>query len=121
MASTAYYTFLHTLALPPLCRSARPRCCGDGKASREGLVPSPAPEASQSREAGRIDDRCRAGAPATSHCQPQACPDDGTGTLGRGRDRCMAGDAERAEENTSELQSLMRTAYDVFCMTKKTQ
>src|SRR3546814_7996804 len=34
---------------------------------------------------------------------------------GRGRDR------ERSEEHTSELQSLMRISYAVFCMKKKTQ
>src|SRR3546814_9909965 len=28
---------------------------------------------------------------------------------------------ERSEEHTSELQSLMRTSYDVFCLTKKQQ
>src|SRR3546814_6093695 len=27
----------------------------------------------------------------------------------------------RSEEHTSELQSLMRTSYDVFCLKKKTQ
>src|SRR3546814_9003651 len=27
----------------------------------------------------------------------------------------------RSEEHTSELQSLMRTSYDVFCLTKKTE
>src|SRR3546814_10403918 len=30
-----------------------------------------------------------------------------------------AGDADRSEEHTSELQSLMRTSYDVFCLKKK--
>src|SRR3546814_1398251 len=28
-------------------------------------------------------------------------------------------DRERSEEHTSELQSLMRTSYDVFCLKKK--
>src|SRR3546814_9647170 len=28
---------------------------------------------------------------------------------------------ERSEEHTSELQSLMRTSYAVFCLTKKTR
>src|SRR3546814_3302357 len=30
------------------------------------------------------------------------------------------GDATRSEEHTSELQSLMRTSYAVFCLKKKT-
>src|SRR3546814_4881462 len=29
--------------------------------------------------------------------------------------------AQRSEEHTSELQSLMRTSYDVFCLKKKTK
>src|SRR3546814_8857270 len=45
---------------------------------------------------------------------------------GRGKDahaRRMAlriGDGERSEEHTSELQSLMRISYAVFCLKKKT-
>src|SRR3546814_8556540 len=31
------------------------------------------------------------------------------------------GEAGRSEEHTSELQSLMRISYDVFCLKKKTQ
>src|SRR3546814_1144663 len=33
----------------------------------------------------------------------------------------MAGITERSEEHTSELQSLMRISYAVFCLTKKKQ
>src|SRR3546814_6653935 len=32
----------------------------------------------------------------------------------------VQGDAVRSEEHTSELQSLMRTSYAVFCLKKKT-
>src|SRR3546814_3366849 len=38
--------------------------------------------------------------------------------------RTEAGDVQvmsRSEEHTSELQSLMRSSYDVFCLKKKTQ
>src|SRR3546814_7140528 len=35
--------------------------------------------------------------------------------------RCADGYLERSEEHTSELQSLMRNSYDVFCLKKKTQ
>src|SRR3546814_7239242 len=38
------------------------------------------------------------------------------GELGRGRD-----EAGRSEEHTSELQSLMRNSYAVFCLKKKIQ
>src|SRR3546814_2049838 len=39
------------------------------------------------------------------------------------RDRIMRADAEhhRSEEHTSELQSLMRISYAVFCLKKKTK
>src|SRR3546814_10706008 len=33
---------------------------------------------------------------------------------------CVLDTAERSEEHTSELQSLMRISYDVFCLKKKT-
>src|SRR3546814_7606716 len=32
---------------------------------------------------------------------------------------CSSRSASRSEEHTSELQSLMRTSYDVFCLKKK--
>src|SRR3546814_4683467 len=32
---------------------------------------------------------------------------------------CRSGDEVRSEEHTSELQSLMRISYAVFCLTKK--
>src|SRR3546814_5999045 len=43
----------------------------------------------------------------------------------RSTDQAEANDREmsnaRSEEHTSELQSLMRISYDVFCLKKKTQ
>src|SRR3546814_2463380 len=38
---------------------------------------------------------------------------------GRGVDQSMGGVADRSEEHTSELQSLMRISYAVFCLKKK--
>src|SRR3546814_2966537 len=38
--------------------------------------------------------------------------------LGDRRQRPLAGEGVRSEEHTSELQSLMRIAYSVFCLTK---
>src|SRR3546814_1862074 len=35
-----------------------------------------------------------------------------------GADRCLLGQVERSEEHTSELQSLMRISYAVFCLKK---
>src|SRR3546814_4947925 len=37
------------------------------------------------------------------------------------RKACTHGRAKRSEEHTSELQSLMRISYAVFCLKKKTQ
>src|SRR3546814_4293413 len=38
---------------------------------------------------------------------------------GRGLSRLAQGGGSRSEEHTSELQSLMRISYDVFCLKKK--
>src|SRR3546814_4530592 len=38
-----------------------------------------------------------------------------------GGQRGAGGDADRSEEHTSELQSLMRISYAVFCLKKKNQ
>src|SRR3546814_10181334 len=39
----------------------------------------------------------------------------------RRRESCLPASAQRSEEHTSELQSLMRISYAVFCLKKKTQ
>src|SRR3546814_4419297 len=39
----------------------------------------------------------------------------------RGRARHGGGEQQRSEEHTSELQSLMRSSYAVFCLKKKNQ
>src|SRR3546814_3030513 len=38
-----------------------------------------------------------------------------------GIEQSLAHDSDRSEEHTSELQSLMRISYAVFCLKKKTQ
>src|SRR3546814_2865204 len=43
-----------------------------------------------------------------------------TGAGQRGTLFAVAGEVERSEEHTSELQSLMRISYAVFCLKKKT-
>src|SRR3546814_9000657 len=57
-----------------------------------------------------------------SHCRsPRRCPRR-WGRHGFHRCRCRAGSsAPRSEEHTSELQSLMRISYAVFCLKKKKQ
>src|SRR3546814_3512914 len=55
-------------------------------------------------------DRCGLGIPER-RVRPHERPHGGTGT-----GRCL----DRSEEHTSELQSLMRISYAVFCLKKKT-
>src|SRR3546814_7151137 len=77
----------------------------------------------------RTDETIREGTPARRRPRPhslEACPrrsfilsrgTDGTGRgLGRGSELRAAA---RSEEHTSELQSLMRISYAVFCLKKK--
>src|SRR3546814_1643615 len=64
-----------------------------------------------------------------SEADAELLEDDGDGVLVlRHRDGeltaseeagCLAGDSRRSEEHTSELQSLMRISYAVFCLKKK--
>src|SRR3546814_3965216 len=49
--------------------------------------------------------------------EPSNAGDDGGATEHRGR--CESGIEPRSEEHTSELQSLMRISYAVFCLKKK--
>src|SRR3546814_3329367 len=46
---------------------------------------------------------------------------DGEGRCVRDRGRGAAARQKRSEEHTSELQSLMRNSYAVFCLKKKTK
>src|SRR3546814_7656376 len=55
--------------------------------------------------------------PAALH--GKAAPGGG-GAKGGGR-RCLTAFTPRSEEHTSELQSLMRISYAVFCLNKKTK
>src|SRR3546814_5346553 len=61
----------------------------------------------------RRDARCAAIAQATAHFQQQVehHPDPGQRLAGKA--------VARSEEHTSELQSLMRISYAVFCLKKK--
>src|SRR3546814_6461376 len=62
-------------------------------------------------------DRCSASAPRDQHT-PRPCrlPPGGGSHRRRSRPALRA----RSEEHTSELQSLMRISYAVFCLKKKT-
>src|SRR3546814_3337362 len=62
----------------------------------------------------RITDPCRRG-PAAHRCTAALARNHHTGAPAR-RDT-----VQRSEEHTSELQSLMRISYAVFCLKKKKQ
>src|SRR3546814_3163158 len=67
--------------------------------------------------------RAQAGARrgATTHRRRAACDADNAGSRARVRAAYHLGpDVRRSEEHTSELQSLMRISYAVFCLKKKT-
>src|SRR3546814_8420124 len=51
--------------------------------------------------------------------QPQAIGELVAGETGGEKDQVLLGVTGRSEEHTSELQSLMRNSYAVFCMQKK--
>src|SRR3546814_3627404 len=99
-AATGIYPYGHTLslhdALPilPCARSA-------SRASRQG--------GSGSRAASR---------PASGNRGGGSSPSSTSGN--RSDRRCRGGTRSRSEEHTSELQSLMRISYAVFCLKKKT-
>src|SRR3546814_9438088 len=50
---------------------------------------------------------------------PNACPGCRVGTRGPSETTALNFCDERSEEHTSELQSLMRISYAVFCLKKK--
>src|SRR3546814_2130859 len=60
----------------------------------------------------------RTGGPAQGHAG-RAGGRCGAARRDRGRGRTHPGHPERSEEHTSELQSLMRISYAVFCLKEK--
>src|SRR3546814_8292588 len=56
---------------------------------------------------------------AAASAQRQARPRAATGTVGPARGPARGAWCARSEEHTSELQSLMRISYAVFCLKKK--
>src|SRR3546814_10153490 len=106
MATDKFYTYLHTLSLHyarPIYRSS--------SASRGLSAPSLPPVscscACRARIARRLDvtaSRALAGRASTPPSSQL---------------RSRRGPSVRSEEHTSELQSLMRISYDVFCLKKK--
>src|SRR3546814_11874084 len=97
-ATTEIYTYGHTLSL----HDALPISDCDDPADGESCGGRPDLPVAQgcARDDDAADDRCAEG-DSSEHLSGR---DPGT---------------ERSEEHTSELQSLMRTSYAVFCLKKK--
>src|SRR3546814_5803129 len=95
-STTEIYTYLHTLSLHDALRISRAR------APRRGL-PRRGRGRNSSRPGGARQRRQRR-----------------RGTAQRKRPPSTARRPTRSEEHTSELQSLMRISYAVFCLKKKT-
>src|SRR3546814_12015717 len=106
-ATTESYTYLHTLAL----HDARPiYLVGSATAFAGGSVSLSA--TSQTLVFFAAGDAACAGPALTSVPSPAASTSVGL----RFRDTAVG----RSEEHTSELQSLMRISYAVFCLKNKT-
>src|SRR3546814_2904567 len=112
MATTHIYTFLHTLSLhvalpihmmfsPGLSRMSRVTCSW----SRQIITRRTQRRGSFRPASGVIENPGRGKSSRCNGPHPH--------TVGQWK-------AGRSEEHTSELQSLMRTSYAVFCLKKKT-
>src|SRR3546814_7301590 len=100
-----------------LFRSAHRRC-GSGLGAGDAS-PRPARRARGSAGCRRFRfrrARCRQAARAARRARPA-----GAGARSVAAQACSCQHAQRSEEHTSELQSLMRISYAVFCLKKKTK
>src|SRR3546814_3306213 len=77
------------------------------------------PASGDSRAEGRAEaERVRGREPVTERGQRSRAVEGEGGRRGKPR-RVSGGIKQRSEEHTSELQSLMRISYAVFCLKKK--
>src|SRR3546814_1077807 len=97
-ATTEIYTYLHTLSLP----DALPICSASSQRKRASASTAPASRLPPARRPTPSRATSRSADPSTR----SPCSARPTGS--------------RSEEHTSELQSLMRNSYAVFCLKKKT-
>src|SRR3546814_7432096 len=69
----------------------------------------------------KVSDVERSGLSVVANFDSANARDDATSELRRRIPNMEFSDGTRSEEHTSELQSLMRISYAVFCLQKKTQ
>src|SRR3546814_3220636 len=125
----ALVTGVQTCALPilELLRGAQSALCGAQALGGVNAVTTPLPtqgiRAEARGEYGSHDSRRATALLSAGNDKGGVSLDgawlktNGIDTLGRGGER--DGHENRSEEHTSELQSLMRISYAVFCLTKK--
>src|SRR3546814_5133039 len=95
---------------------ARVRCYGTPRLGQHGLeIVHPSYRVVGDDEAGALGDSLDPVYPAIEGIGPATLRK----LIGQALDRLP--DADRSEEHTSELQSLMRSSYAVFCLKKKTR
>src|SRR3546814_4384416 len=106
-ATTENYTYVHTLALPDALPISRRRLAGqaDGRAGK-----------ADRKRPRRADEAVRLSLTREGRARRWRRQEGSTSRPGS--PRCGPG---RSEEHTSELQSLMRISYAVFCLKKKTK
>src|SRR3546814_8617792 len=103
------------------CR-AHSKTTGDGRFKLSVLRLTPSPEWEAGRKGASRSDRERASAGLLQSRSPRTSPMTLSASTARSATSLPAapGFAVRSEEHTSELQSLMRISYAVFCLKKKT-
>src|SRR3546814_2202697 len=119
-ATTEIYTYLHTLSL----HDALPisNCClrATGlRASRRRAAVSGSSRVVIRNRMARISSA--AAQTCTTVCQPIAAMTRGASRAVTAAPTLLVPKIPRSEEHTSELQSLMRLSYAVFCLKKKQQ
>src|SRR3546814_6668679 len=107
-ATTELYTFCHTLSL----HDALPIYIG-GQIMASGGKLANAVRGSHQHHVAAIDARTGIDAPEAGRRAGGGIPDETRCGINREIER------DRSEEHTSELQSLMRNSYAVFCLKKK--
>src|SRR3546814_18273200 len=112
-APTELYTYGHTLSL----HDALPICQRLSPVERPALQLR---KGAQGRGCGAVDaDPAPGGGFHEDPSQSAAIRDPAGGDALAVRVTAAAGSPARSEEHTSELQSLMRISYAVFCLKKK--